>query len=100
VGFSDEEICQRLPPRGFIGALVKTNATVSGGGSRMSGRNRHRLLHGRAAALGELFEMGIDQIEYAAEVALEHYLGLTADPICGWYKSPASSEMPFQPCAQ
>ena len=41
-----------------------------------------------AAALGELFEMGIDQIEYAAEVALEHHLGLTCDPICGLVQIP------------
>lgn len=41
-----------------------------------------------AAALGELFEMGIDQIEYAAEVALEHHLGLTCDPIGGLVQIP------------
>ena len=41
-----------------------------------------------AAALGELFEMGIDQIEYAAEVAMEHYLGLTCDPINGLVQIP------------
>ena len=41
-----------------------------------------------AAALGELFEMGVDQIEYAAEVALEHHLGLTCDPICGLVQIP------------
>jgi L-serine dehydratase len=32
--------------------------------------------------------MGIDQIEYAAEVALEHHLGLTCDPICGLVQIP------------
>ena len=41
-----------------------------------------------AAALGELFEMGIGQIEYAAEVAMEHLLGLTCDPICGLVQIP------------
>ena len=41
-----------------------------------------------AAALGELFEMGIDQIEYAAEVAMEHHLGLTCDPIGGLVQIP------------
>ena len=40
------------------------------------------------SALGELFEMGIDQIEYAAEVAMEHHLGLTCDPICGLVQIP------------
>ncbi|WP_278281373.1 L-serine ammonia-lyase, iron-sulfur-dependent, subunit alpha [Clostridium sp. BL-8] len=41
-----------------------------------------------SAALSELFGMGIDQIEYAAEVALEHHLGLTCDPICGLVQIP------------
>jgi L-serine dehydratase len=41
-----------------------------------------------AAALGEIFEMGIDQIEYAAEVAMEHHLGLTCDPIQGLVQIP------------
>jgi len=35
-----------------------------------------------------LFEMGIDQIEYAAEVAMEHHLGLTCDPVCGLVQIP------------
>ena len=41
-----------------------------------------------AAALAELFGMGLDQIEYAAEVAMEHHLGLTCDPICGLVQIP------------
>ena len=41
-----------------------------------------------AAALAELFEMGLDQIEYAAEVAMEHHLGLTCDPIAGLVQIP------------
>ena len=41
-----------------------------------------------AAALAELHGMGIDQIEYAAEVAMEHHLGLTCDPICGLVQIP------------
>ena len=41
-----------------------------------------------ATALAELYEMGIDQIEYAAEIALEHHLGLTCDPVCGLVQIP------------
>jgi L-serine dehydratase len=41
-----------------------------------------------AAALAELYEMGIGQIEYAAEVAMEHHLGLTCDPIHGLVQIP------------
>ncbi|MBR4769646.1 MAG: L-serine ammonia-lyase, iron-sulfur-dependent, subunit alpha, partial [Clostridia bacterium] len=41
-----------------------------------------------AAALAELFGMGFDQIDYAAEVAMEHHLGLTCDPIGGLVQIP------------
>lgn len=41
-----------------------------------------------AAALGELFYLDIDKIEYAAEIAIEHHLGLTCDPICGLVQIP------------
>lgn len=41
-----------------------------------------------SAALCELFGMDIDQIEYAAEVAMEHHLGLTCDPILGLVQIP------------
>ena len=41
-----------------------------------------------AAALGELFDLSIDKIEYAAEIAIEHHLGLTCDPICGLVQIP------------
>ena len=41
-----------------------------------------------AAALSELRGMDIDQTEYAAEIAMEHHLGLTCDPICGLVQIP------------
>ena len=41
-----------------------------------------------AAALAELFGLSIDKIEYAAEIAIEHHLGLTCDPICGLVQIP------------
>ena len=41
-----------------------------------------------AAALGELFGLDIEKIEYAAEIAIEHHLGLTCDPICGLVQIP------------
>ena len=41
-----------------------------------------------AAALGELFGLSVDKIEYAAEIAIEHHLGLTCDPICGLVQIP------------
>ena len=41
-----------------------------------------------AAALAELVGMGVDQIEYSAEIAIEHHLGLTCDPIYGLVQIP------------
>ena len=41
-----------------------------------------------SAMLGELLQLNIGQIEYAAEIAIEHHLGLTCDPICGLVQIP------------
>ena len=41
-----------------------------------------------AGGLAELYDLNLDQIEYAAEIALEHHLGLTCDPICGLVQIP------------
>ena len=41
-----------------------------------------------AAAMCELMEFPIEQVEYAAEIAMEHHLGLTCDPICGLVQIP------------
>lgn len=86
-GFSDEKIINALAVGGIIGDIVKTNASVSGAecGCQAEIGTACSMT---AAALAELFEMGIDQIEYAAEVAMEHHLGLTCDPINGLVQIP------------
>lgn len=86
-GFSDKAILKALAVAGLVGNLVKTNASISGAecGCQAEVGTACSMA---AAALGELFEMGIDQIEYAAEVAIEHHLGLTCDPICGLVQIP------------
>lgn len=85
--FSDKEILKALAVGGLIGNLIKTNASVSGAecGCQAEIGSACAMASG---ALCELFGMGIDQIEYAAEVALEHYLGLTCDPVCGLVQIP------------
>ena len=85
--FSDEQIFRALAVAGIVGNLVKTNASISGAecGCQAEVGTACSMA---AAALAELFEMGIDQIEYAAEVAFEHHLGLTCDPICGLVQIP------------
>lgn len=85
--FSDEEIIRALAVAGLIGALTKTNASVSGAECGCQAEIGTACSMA-SAALGELFEMGIDQIEYAAEIAFEHHLGLTCDPICGLVQIP------------
>ena len=84
---TDEEIIDALAVGGLIGNIVKTNASISGAecGCQAEIGTASSMT---AAALAELHGMGIDQIEYAAEVAMEHQLGLTCDPICGLVQIP------------
>ncbi len=86
-GFSDADIIRALAVAGLVGDLVATNASISGAecGCQAEVGTACSMA---AAALGELFEMGIDQIEYAAEMSLEHHLGLTCDPVCGLVQIP------------
>ena len=86
-GFDDKAIIRALAVAGLIGTLVKTNASISGAecGCQAEVGTACSMA---SAALAELFEMGIDQIEYAAEIAFEHHLGLTCDPICGLVQIP------------
>ena len=85
--FSEDQIVRALAVGGLIGNLIKTNASISGAecGCQAEIGSACSMC---AAALGELHEMGIDQIEYAAEVAMEHHLGLTCDPIHGLVQIP------------
>ena len=76
-----------LAVAGVVGNIVKTNASISGAECGCQAEIGTACSMA-AAALAELFEMGIDQIEYAAEVALEHHLGLTCDPIGGLVQIP------------
>lgn len=86
-GFSDDQIVNALAVAGLIGNIVSTNASISGAecGCQSEVGTACSMA---AAALSELFEMGIDQIEYAAEISMEHHLGLTCDPVCGLVQIP------------
>ena len=86
-GFSDKDVIRALAVAGLVGQLVATNASISGAECGCQAEIGTACSMA-AAALGELFEMGIDQIEYAAEIALEHHLGLTCDPVCGLVQIP------------
>ena len=86
-GFPENEILDALAVAGLFGNIIRTNASISGAecGCQAEIGSACSMC---AAALAELFEMGIDQIEYAAEVAMEHHLGLTCDPIAGLVQIP------------
>lgn len=86
-GFSDNDIIRALAVAGLIGNIVRTNASISGAEAGCQAEVGTACSMA-AAALAELFEMGIDQIEYAAEISLEHHLGLTCDPVCGLVQIP------------
>ena len=86
-GFSDKDVVRALAVAGLIGQIVATNASVSGAECGCQAEIGTACSMA-AAALAELFYMGIDQIEYAAEISLEHHLGLTCDPVCGLVQIP------------
>ncbi len=86
-GFTDEEIYHALMTAGLIGNLIKTNASISGAECGCQAEVGSACAMA-AAALAELFDLTIDKIEYAAEIAIEHHLGLTCDPICGLVQIP------------
>ena len=86
-GFSDMDIAEALATAGIIGSLTKRNASISGAEAGCQAEIGTACSMA-AAALAQLYGQNIDQVEYAAEVAMEHHLGLTCDPICGLVQIP------------
>ena len=86
-GFSDNDILRAIATAGVIGNVIKTNASISGAECGCQAEIGSACSMA-AAALAELYGMDIDQIEYAAEVAMEHHLGLTCDPVLGLVQVP------------
>ena len=86
-GFSDTDVLHALAAAGIVGNIIKTNASISGAecGCQAEVGSACSMA---AAGLAELYHMDLDQIEYAAEVAMEHHLGLTCDPIGGLVQIP------------
>jgi len=92
--FSDQKIIRALATAGLIGNLVKTNASVSGAEVGCQGEVGVACSMAAAAAC-QLFGGSPQQIEYAAEMGLEHHLGLTCDPICGLVQVPCIERNAF-----
>lgn len=87
LGFSDGDIVNALAVAGIIGNVVKTNASVSGAECGCQAEIGTSCAMA-AAALAYLKGLSIKQIECAAEIALEHHLGLTCDPVKGLVQIP------------
>lgn len=86
-GFTDTEVLHALATGGLIGNLIKANASISGAECGCQAEVGGACAMA-AAALAELYGMSLNQIEYAAENSIEHYLGLTCDPIKGLVQIP------------
>ncbi len=86
-GFPEEEILDALAVAGMIGNVIRTNASISGAecGCQAEIGSACSMT---AAALASLYGLNIEQIEYAAEIAMEHNLGLTCDPVNGLVQIP------------
>ncbi|MGM9872496.1 MAG: L-serine ammonia-lyase [Muribaculaceae bacterium] len=86
-GFSEQRILRALATAGLFGNVVKHNASVSGAEVGCQGEVGVACAMAAAAA-SQLFGGTPAQIEYSAEMGLEHHLGLTCDPVCGLVQIP------------
>lgn len=84
---SDDKIIKALAVAGIIGNIVKTNASISGAECGCQAEIGTACSMA-AAAVAYLLGLDIDRIENSAEVAMEHHLGLTCDPIYGYVQIP------------
>lgn len=85
--FPDNRIIKALATAGLVGNIVRTNASISGAEVGCQGEVGVACAMAAAAA-NQLFGGSPAQIEYAAEMALEHHLGMTCDPVCGLVQIP------------
>ena len=92
--FSEERILHALATAGLIGNLVKFNASISGADVGCQGEVGVACAMASAAAC-QLFGGSVAQIEYAAEMGLEHHLGMTCDPVCGLVQIPCIERNAF-----
>lgn len=86
-GFSDTRILHAIATAGLFGNVVKTNASISGADVGCQGEVGVACAMAAAGAC-QLFGGSPFQIEYAAEMGLEHHLGMTCDPVCGMVQIP------------
>lgn len=95
--FSERRILHALATAGLIGNIVKQNASISGAEVGCQGEVGVACAMASAAAC-QLFGGAPKQIEYAAEMGLEHHLGMTCDPVCGLVQIPCIERNAFAAC--
>ncbi len=86
-GFPEEEILDALAVAALVGNVIRTNASISGAECGCQAEIGSACSMA-AAALATLYRLNLDQVEYAAEIAMEHNLGLTCDPVMGLVQIP------------
>ena len=91
---SDTRILHALATAGLFGNIVKKNASISGAEVGCQGEVGVACAMASAAAC-QLFGGTPSQIEYAAEIGLEHHLGMTCDPVCGLVQIPCIERNAF-----
>jgi L-serine dehydratase len=91
---SDKKILKALATAGLIGNIVKTNASISGADVGCQGEVGTACAMASAAAT-QMSGGSIYQVEYAAEMGLEHHLGLTCDPVAGLVQVPCIERNAF-----
>jgi len=92
--FSEQKILRALATAGLIGAIVKKNASISGAEVGCQGEIGTACAMASAATT-QLFGGTIFQVEYSAEMGLEHHLGLTCDPVAGLVQIPCIERNAF-----
>ncbi|NCA75112.1 MAG: L-serine ammonia-lyase [Alphaproteobacteria bacterium] len=92
--FNDKKIIRGLATAGLIGNLIKTNASISGAEVGCQGEVGAASSMAAAAAT-QIFGGTPGQIEYAASIAMEHFLGLTCDPLFGLVQIPCIERNAF-----
>ena len=89
-----QQIYKALATAGLIGNLIKHNASISGAEVGCQGEIGTACAMASAAA-NQLMGGTINQIEYAAEMGIEHHLGLTCDPVAGLVQIPCIERNAF-----
>ncbi len=92
--FTEIKMLRALATAALIGNIVKQNASISGADVGCQGEVGTACAMAAGAA-NQLFGGTVSQVEYAAEMGLEHHLGLTCDPVCGLVQIPCIERNAF-----